>query len=418
MLSRTMRAAAAAMVTLFAAAAHLPAQERVEVHREPGSRGWLGFSFRSEGDGSRVIIERVLPGSPAARAGVAAGDTLVQIDGRAATERAMDEMREGLKPGDRVQLTLRHGGSQAQRTVVAARRPGQNVVVLGRSIRISDDSMAEPIVIQLDSLNALSRPEMRRMLDSLGLDIRGMQEMGRVRSRELRVQMDSLHTGMMRIHMDSLRRHLDSLSFRMDSLRVHLRHVYPGGVPGQDGEYIVEVGPDGLPRAGRVTIRGDGAMERAITRARTPFFLDLGRRALGGAELVDLNDGLGSYFSTRHGALVLQVSPGTPAARAGLQPGDVVVRAGDRDVASVADLRGALNRDDDGRLSLQVLRHGRRQNLQLQWERADVERATVIRAREQQRVERARQRAEESRRPKSDQMNLNHDEDDDALVLP
>ena len=46
------------------------------------------------------------------------------------------------------------------------------------------------------------------------------------------------------------------------------------------------------------------------------------------------------------GALVTDVVPGGPAARAGVRPGDVVVAVGSRDVESAAELRDALARSD------------------------------------------------------------------------
>ncbi len=46
--------------------------------------------------------------------------------------------------------------------------------------------------------------------------------------------------------------------------------------------------------------------------------------------------------------LVLEVTAGSPAARAGIRPGDVLVRAGDRQLSTVEDFLGALRARDPG----------------------------------------------------------------------
>ena len=66
----------------------------------------------------------------------------------------------------------------------------------------------------------------------------------------------------------------------------------------------------------------------------------------------------------REGALVLGVGEGGPAATAGLQPGDVVVQAGEERVRTVEDVLGVLRRSSPGdRLELTVLREGQEREL-------------------------------------------------------
>ena len=60
------------------------------------------------------------------------------------------------------------------------------------------------------------------------------------------------------------------------------------------------------------------------------------------------------------GALVAQIEPDGPAARAGLLPGDVVIKLDGVDVNGVDDLIRALDRDRiDRTLEMDVLRMGR-----------------------------------------------------------
>jgi S1-C subfamily serine protease len=64
------------------------------------------------------------------------------------------------------------------------------------------------------------------------------------------------------------------------------------------------------------------------------------------------------------GALIRGVEPGSPAAVAGVRPGDVVVEFADRQVQSVEDLLGALRQTPPGsRQPMEVVRGGQRQTL-------------------------------------------------------
>ena len=80
-----------------------------------------------------------------------------------------------------------------------------------------------------------------------------------------------------------------------------------------------------------------------------------------GVSLVTVTDDLQSRFNlTRDtGVLVADVGAGTPAADAGLQQGDVIVKIGDKDVASDVDLFTLLRKDKPGdTITLTVDRDG------------------------------------------------------------
>jgi S1-C subfamily serine protease len=160
------------------------------------------------------------------------------------------------------------------------------------------------------------------------------------------------------IRLDTIGAHLDSLFVRMDSMRV-----------GTEARRLFRTLP----------MRLDSLVERDFERAIVPFSLELGSRALAGAEFTQMNEGLGRYFQTEKGLLALRVAPGSPAAKAGLESGDVVVRANGREVESLRDLREAVTRAEDSTAKLDVLRQGRRRELTLRWERGPERGVRVIR---------------------------------------
>lgn len=86
-----------------------------------------------------------------------------------------------------------------------------------------------------------------------------------------------------------------------------------------------------------------------------------GRAAVPGARLADLVPGLARHFAGADaGALVLEVRAGSPAAEAGLEPGDVIVAVDGRPVRDVDGVRDAADGD---RLDLEVVRDGGRRTL-------------------------------------------------------
>ncbi len=85
----------------------------------------------------------------------------------------------------------------------------------------------------------------------------------------------------------------------------------------------------------------------------------LGRGRLG-VETRDIDKDLGGYFKRPEGGgvLVLAVIDDTPAAKAGVTSGDVILSVGGKDVADTEALRDALSDRDAGAVDLRVLRDG------------------------------------------------------------
>lgn len=75
-----------------------------------------------------------------------------------------------------------------------------------------------------------------------------------------------------------------------------------------------------------------------------------------GLQLIELNEGLGSYFGTSEGVLVTEVDEDSTL---GLRAGDVILRVGDRDVATpdrVLRLLGTY--EDDEQITFRIRRNG------------------------------------------------------------
>ncbi len=79
----------------------------------------------------------------------------------------------------------------------------------------------------------------------------------------------------------------------------------------------------------------------------------------------DLAEAMG--LSGRQGAVVSQVEPGSPAERAGLRPGDVVVAVDGEPVRSSAELRNRIGLVERGsRIDLTILRDGRERHVRVE----------------------------------------------------
>lgn len=79
---------------------------------------------------------------------------------------------------------------------------------------------------------------------------------------------------------------------------------------------------------------------------------------LEGAELAELGPGMPGYGEVK-GVAVATVATGSPAARAGLQTGDVILGVNNRPVETVAELMTALPKPGSGPVALTIYRSGR-----------------------------------------------------------
>ena len=94
-------------------------------------RAWVGLTLQAPQTGNArdllaagVVVRGVLPGSPAARAGVEPGDALLRVGTRALRNVFDWEAAQlDLRPGERVPLVLRRGGAERTATLQVADLP-------------------------------------------------------------------------------------------------------------------------------------------------------------------------------------------------------------------------------------------------------------------------------------------------------
>lgn len=367
------------------AALAMPGAVRAQEDVHPAERpGMIGVSFslhRTQSDRdpqgtSEVLIGTVRRGSPAEAAGVREGDVVIRINGR----RAEDEFRRlSLSEGDTVRLLLRRDGQERDVAVVAGPRIPQ--ATRFGIVRPGPPGEGETVIFMGGDTIPLQALTMR--IDSL------------------QTRLLELDTGEIRVHVDSL------MTLFGDSAQVFIDRMpnVEFRIAGPELEALeLELGEldDEAFRLESEAFQLESEifeLESGLERAERPFFMELGRRAAAGAELAEMNEGLRRYFdNVQGGALVIDVSPNTPAARAGLEAGDVIVRAGGREVNDPDDVQRALRGVQDGRVALEVVRQGRRREMTLEWQGGDrVIRREIGPARV--RVHEPRRAPEPSRRP-------------------
>lgn len=332
--------AALAFATLLPLAAR--AQD-VQVFRY-SSRGVLGIMTEGVPSGSlnarqRVVVD-VVAGSPAEQAGIMKGDTILRINGLPASSQVMSAPFE---PGDTVVLRVKRNSREMDVTVVAAERSHQFEALLQDSIGRRMSVILESMRGHVDSI--LPRMTIRRYGNDsttaiiIGTDTIAMFGTGGRAWARGRFAPDSIRSLM--IELDSLRMFGDSTGFMLRagprgmSVWTDSAHFGEGGVFRFFGDSIA-MRPFEMMRAGTL----------------------LGMRAIAGAELSELNEGLGEYFGTSSGVLVMNARAGTPAERAGLRAGDVIIQVNGDDVRNIAEMRRQIDAGRGRDIQLRVLRRG------------------------------------------------------------
>ncbi|TVP56109.1 MAG: PDZ domain-containing protein [Gemmatimonadales bacterium] len=366
-LRRTPYAGAAALLALFVlplvpGIAEVQAQDRrVEVLRIEGlqrglqathalSSGWLGMQINGEPAPApeRWYIARVVPDSPADRAGIEDGDRLLAIDGAPASEEVLETLTTELEPGDEVHVRVERESREIELRVTAEARPTMVVQRPEEGLQVL--RMDSVLVRMLTGSDTMVVRELRR---AGGLDT--------MLVREFRMSggLDTLRFGDMRVRFpgegDTLRTGgalRFGLSPEWDSLSAP-GVVWFGAPAAWDSAGLGGVlrfsGPGDTLSARRwhYALPDGRSLESYFAPPVSvdgPTFYWRGQNVVAGAELTPVNEGLAPYFGTERGLLVVDIVEDSPAARAGLRAGDVLIRIDGREVGTVAEARSALDR--------------------------------------------------------------------------
>ena len=301
-------------LAVFAAGSEAVAQERerVTITGFHTSNAYLGIQYKEEREVSdghtsgTVTIAAVSKDSPAEKAGLRAGDEIVRINGLTAANGKFAAVARTLTEGDTVKLRIKRDSKEREYTVVAVKRPASYATISGRNVVISTDSIR----------------------------------------------------GLMKVYMDTLRLHLDSLKLPRiwmeagdSTFGVHIQRF--GKLLPPDSVFFHTGAREELSRHFEGEL-GPGVVFRSM---------EMGIRSIAGAEFTPLDPAMNEYFGTDRGLLVLRVADETPAARAGLQAGDVVMRANGRPISTVHELRALLHGGEA--IKLDVMRKGQARTIEL-----------------------------------------------------
>jgi membrane-associated protease RseP (regulator of RpoE activity) len=308
-------------------------------------RGWLGISFSqietsvNGGRTSAVVINDVTDNSPAKRAGVQRGDTLLRVNDFRASSDLLGSMGSSVEPGDTVRFVVKRGGRERDIAIVVAERPANMTFT---APAVTTNGFSGRFMIDPDSV----RGRTKLFVDSIYATI------------------DTAHFRTM---------------FRFDTINGFRTLVADSvffATPGR----VFQYGLGDSVRA-KWSVHMDSVMNGRLFEFASPggtFNFDsgghtftttgylLGARAFGGADLIDLNRGLSDYFGAKDGVLVVRVPDGSPADRAGLEAGDVITKVDGTEVRSAKALREAAERvAPRAPIRLTAVRHGKTVNLEL-----------------------------------------------------
>ncbi|HEX2777939.1 MAG TPA: PDZ domain-containing protein [Gemmatimonadaceae bacterium] len=266
------------------------------VPRTPAPAGWLGIHYicdiESWGKNRELFVKHngyplvasVEPGSPADRAGIQAGDTILAYNDDDVNGRTIS-LTKLLRPGNRIRVKVRRAHETVEIPVTVARKTlyAPNVAILAPGTYVSMDTLTR---------------EQRALIE-------------RVRMRTPRAP---------------------SAESPTDAI---------------------------LTPAPEPTTPAPAPMTMFWTRSTS---------ALAGAELARVTDQLGEVFGVSRGVLVLNVGSNTPAARAGLRGGDVIIRVNDTDVGAPIQMQRVLERaSDEQKVKLTVVRKKKEIVVPLKW---------------------------------------------------
>ncbi len=346
-----------------------------------GAPGWLGIQYAVErrflsgnwSVSSDYRVTEVHPLGPAAAAGMSVGDVMLRIRGPGPGDTVFERLAETLRAGDTVRVTFQRGSARLARTIVAAARPEQ--VLTGRlsvgelpdverTLLIRDTAergLGMTIVFRTGERRGtfsyrIVGPEHGSPLPFAPLVVRSpatdsLASLIRTRQRDLaRVERDASRIRMAMLGATSMES-LDEGAMRLAGLNEQRRGLTSQLMALQDR--LAYLSLERLGNVGRIL---DEVSVHVSTGAPLTPLARMERRYLVGAEIVKVEAELADVFGVDRGILVAAAPEGTPAAEAGLAPGDVIVRVGDTEVGTPSELSVVL-RTVAGPIVLTVVRN-------------------------------------------------------------
>lgn len=210
-----------------------------------------------------VAIEKVIEGSPAEKAGLAAGDVILRFNGEEVTSsRKLTRLVGEVAPDHNVRLTISRGGSEREVMVTIAKRPSPKF-----------------------EQGLFTLPETKELFE------RGLPE------------------------------------FKQ------------------------------LPELPRVFTVPPGDREGLVWRMSGPRQIGIG--------IVSLTKQLAEHFGVSGGVMINNVRENSPASRAGLRAGDIIVEIDGKDVTSDMDVIRAVSEKKEGDVTITIVRAGNRQTVRV-----------------------------------------------------
>jgi len=104
--------------------------------------------------------------------------------------------------------------------------------------------------------------------------------------------------------------------------------------------------------------------EEAFTYKTAPHFGKMKKGAFLGVEIIGLEEQLAEYFGVKEGVLVEEVEEESPAEKAGIKAGDVIVKIADEEIEDIDDLVEEIRSHDPGtEVKVGVVRKGKKKTL-------------------------------------------------------
>jgi membrane-associated protease RseP (regulator of RpoE activity) len=294
-------------------------------------------------------VDQLVQNGPAARAGVVVGDRLLALNGQAFSVETASRVFGGLRPGTPITLDLRRDDEHRFVRVVPAARPAEEP-------RRRTPARTVTVTRRLPQAYVVTSGELRTDgASSLAFTIRRQGQEVQVVPSAIRVRDGALHVAPIDEDIEIGQIDIvEALPIRVDLGR-ELRAVF-------DSTYRVWL--DKLVTLGEriaVELAPGEPVSVTLDRRRLGSVVEaaLGRHLAGAAFEPVRGRVARSLAGIDSGLLVQRVIPGTPAARLGLRPGDVLIEAGGQECTEVEHLRQVLTKGpDEGDVTVKWVRDG------------------------------------------------------------